>query len=160
MSLNIYIYVLKQSSDKWKLCIITHDIVYKIWFDFLCFNATFSNISAISWQPVLVVEEAEVPNNSYKTITNTAWVRAQFCKLQKGCTRFAVASDKVYQNLQSTTQKTKDRLTRTSLKTRSESSCSGRVSSSCSTCDTLRVTVKRHKHHLIWKSCWRPVYVN
>ena len=25
--------------------------------DFLCFNATFSNISAISWRPVLVVEE-------------------------------------------------------------------------------------------------------
>jgi hypothetical protein len=25
---------------------------------FGCFNATFSNISAISWQPVLVVEEA------------------------------------------------------------------------------------------------------
>jgi hypothetical protein len=25
---------------------------------FWCFNATFSNISAISWRPVLVVEEA------------------------------------------------------------------------------------------------------
>ena len=36
-------------------------------------------------------------NNSYKPITNTAWVRAQFCKLQKGCTRLAAASDKVYQ---------------------------------------------------------------
>ena len=30
---------------------------------------------------------------------NTAWVRARFCKLQKGCTRLAVASDKVYQLL-------------------------------------------------------------
>jgi len=28
--------------------------------DLLCFNATFSNISAISWRPVLVVEEAGV----------------------------------------------------------------------------------------------------
>jgi hypothetical protein len=36
-------------------------------------------------------------NNSYKPITNTAWVRAQLCKLQKGCTRLAAASDKVYQ---------------------------------------------------------------
>jgi len=27
-------------------------------FDFWCFNATFSNISAISWRPFLVVEEA------------------------------------------------------------------------------------------------------
>jgi hypothetical protein len=38
-------------------------------------------------------------NNSYKAITNTAWVRALLCKLQKGCTRIAAASDKVYQLL-------------------------------------------------------------
>ena len=30
-------------------------------FDLWGFNATFSNISAISWRPVLVVEEAGVP---------------------------------------------------------------------------------------------------
>ena len=40
-----------------------------------------------------------LPNNSYKHITNTAWVRARFCKLQKGYTRLAAASDKVYQLL-------------------------------------------------------------
>jgi len=28
------------------------------------FNATFSNISAILWRPVLVVEEAEVPGEN------------------------------------------------------------------------------------------------
>jgi len=33
------------------------------------------------------------------TITNTAWVRTRLCKLQKGCTRIAAASDKVYQFL-------------------------------------------------------------
>jgi hypothetical protein len=33
----------------------------------------------------------------YKPITNTAWVRARLCKLQKGCTRLAATSDKVYQ---------------------------------------------------------------
>ena len=38
-------------------------------------------------------------NSSYKPITNTAWVRAQLCKLQKGCTWLAAASDKVYQLL-------------------------------------------------------------
>jgi hypothetical protein len=38
-------------------------------------------------------------NSSYKPITNTAWVRAQLCKLQKGCTRLAATSDKVYQLL-------------------------------------------------------------
>jgi hypothetical protein len=32
--------------------------IYKDDLDFLVFNATFSNISAISWRPVLVVEEA------------------------------------------------------------------------------------------------------
>jgi hypothetical protein len=42
---------------------------------------------------------AGLPNNSYKPITNTAWVRARLCKLQKGCTRLAVASDKAYQLL-------------------------------------------------------------
>ena len=36
-----------------------------------------------------------LPNNSYKPITNTAWVRVRLCKLQKGCTRLAAASDKV-----------------------------------------------------------------
>jgi hypothetical protein len=35
-------------------------------------------------------------NNSYKPITNRAWVLARLCKLQKGCTRLAAASDKVY----------------------------------------------------------------
>ena len=41
----------------------------------------------------------ELPNNSYKPITNTAWVSARLCKLQKGCTRLASASDKDYQLL-------------------------------------------------------------
>ena len=40
-----------------------------------------------------------LPNNSYKPITDTAWVRARLCKLQKGCTRLAATSDKVYQLL-------------------------------------------------------------
>ena len=42
---------------------------------------------------------AGLPNNSYKPITNTAWVHARLCKLQKGCTRLATASDKVYKLL-------------------------------------------------------------
>ena len=40
-----------------------------------------------------------LPNNSNKSITNTAWVRAWLCNLQKGCTRLADASDKVYLSL-------------------------------------------------------------
>ena len=38
-------------------------------------------------------------HNSFKPITNTAWVRARLCKLQKGCTRLAAESDKAYQLL-------------------------------------------------------------
>jgi hypothetical protein len=30
---------------------------------------------------------------------SAAWIRARLCKLQKGCTRLAAASDKVYQLL-------------------------------------------------------------
>ena len=37
-----------------------------IWLDFWCFNATFSNISAISCRPVLVVEEAGVPGENHR----------------------------------------------------------------------------------------------
>jgi hypothetical protein len=40
-----------------------------------------------------------LPINSYKPITYMAWVRVQLCKLQKGCTRLAAASDNVYQLL-------------------------------------------------------------
>ena len=37
-----------------------------IWYDwFIVFNATFSNISAISWRPVLVVVEARVPRENH-----------------------------------------------------------------------------------------------
>ena len=42
---------------------------------------------------------------------------------------------------QSITQKTEDRAIRTPLKTENELGCSGRINSSCSTCDTRRVTL-------------------
>ena len=44
-------------------------------------------------------------------------------------------------DLQNTTQKTKDRATRTPLKTGCEHMCPGRVSSSCSTSGTRGVTL-------------------
>jgi hypothetical protein len=43
--------------------------------------------------------------------------------------------------LQTITQKTKDRVTRIPLKTGDEIWCTGKVSSSCSTCGTLSVTL-------------------
>jgi hypothetical protein len=39
-------------------------------FEFLVFNATFSNISAISWRPVLVVEETRVPEENQRPWTS------------------------------------------------------------------------------------------
>ena len=42
---------------------------FVLWFDliwFIVFNATFSNISAISWWPVLVVEEGWVPGENHR----------------------------------------------------------------------------------------------
>jgi len=40
----------------------------RIWF--IVFNSTFSNILAISWQPVLVVEEAGVPRENHRPWAN------------------------------------------------------------------------------------------
>jgi hypothetical protein len=42
----------------------TNRLLDLIWF--IVFNATFSNISAISWRPVLVVEEARVPGVNHR----------------------------------------------------------------------------------------------
>jgi len=39
-----------------------------VWF--MVFNATFNNISAISWQPVLLVEETEVPREDHRPVTS------------------------------------------------------------------------------------------
>jgi hypothetical protein len=59
------------------LCIATHNkidqIIIFIPFDFILFivfNATFSNILAISWRPVLVVEEAGVPGENHRPWTS------------------------------------------------------------------------------------------
>jgi hypothetical protein len=38
--------------------------------DLCCFDANFSNISAISWRPVLVVEEAGVPGENHRPWAN------------------------------------------------------------------------------------------
>jgi len=38
--------------------------------NFFVLNATFSNISAISWRPVLVVEEAGVSGESHRPWTS------------------------------------------------------------------------------------------
>jgi hypothetical protein len=44
-----------------KIAIYSVDLI-----GFIVCNATFSNISAISWRPVLVVEEAGVPGENHR----------------------------------------------------------------------------------------------
>ena len=48
------------------------------------FNATSSNISAISWRPVLVVEEAGVPGEDHRQATGKLY----HLRLQVECTLF------------------------------------------------------------------------
>ena len=48
----------------WWLLTMLHWLID--WLIFWCFNATFSNISAISWRPVLVAEEAGVHGENHR----------------------------------------------------------------------------------------------
>ena len=50
------------------------------------FDATFSNISAISWRPVLVVEEAGVPERT--TDHGEATAKLSHLRLRVECTLF------------------------------------------------------------------------
>jgi hypothetical protein len=52
---------------------------------FIVFNATFNNISAISWRSVLLVEETGIPGEIYRPVTVTDQGRIQDFKLG-GCT--------------------------------------------------------------------------
>ena len=37
-----------------------------VWLGFMVLNATFNNISAISWQSVLLLEETRVPGENHR----------------------------------------------------------------------------------------------
>ena len=52
------------TGDEWRVFGALSDVIDWLLMDFLYFNAAFSNISAISWRPVLVVEEAGVPGEN------------------------------------------------------------------------------------------------
>ena len=77
------------------------------WIWFLVFNATFTNISAISWWPVLVVEEAGYPERT--TDPGQAigklyhlWLRVEytlFCNLQSWVQTHAVLVMGLYELL-------------------------------------------------------------
>ena len=46
--------------------ILVHQSNYRVWF--MVFNATFNNISVISWQSVLLVEETGVPGENHQPV--------------------------------------------------------------------------------------------
>ena len=54
-----------------KLCSNGFTIDLMLWC--IGFNATFSNISAISWRPVSVVEEAGVPRDNHRRWASNWW---------------------------------------------------------------------------------------
>ena len=76
-------------------------------FDFWCFNATFSNISAISWRPALVVKEAGVPGENHRpwasnwyTLSLAAVSRVHpFCNLQSWARTHAILVIGLYELL-------------------------------------------------------------
>ena len=68
-------------------------------FNWLVGMSHYRQLSKTKGQNDSISQVVGLPSNSYKPITNMAWVRARLCKLQKGCTRLAAASDKVYQLL-------------------------------------------------------------
>ena len=43
-------------------------INFMVWF--MAFNATFNNISVISWRTVLLVEETRVPGENHRTVAS------------------------------------------------------------------------------------------
>jgi hypothetical protein len=77
--------------------------------DFLVFSATFSTISAISWRPVLVVEEAKVPGENHRpwasnwyTLSLATASRVHplvFCNLQRRVRSHAVLVIGLYELL-------------------------------------------------------------
>ena len=42
--------------------------LYRVWF--MVFNATFNNISVISWQSVLLVEETRAPRENHRSVAS------------------------------------------------------------------------------------------
>ena len=120
----------------------------------MVFNATFNNISAISWRSVLLEEETgenHRPAASHWQTLSHSVVSRRVWRYQRGnhnpyieeqttqWPKVKVQKDK--QRSTKHTYKTKDRVTRTPLKTSGELRCSGRVSSSCSTSGTRRVNL-------------------
>jgi hypothetical protein len=44
--------------------------IIMVWFTIVVFNATFKNISVISWRSVLLVEEIRVPGENHRPVSS------------------------------------------------------------------------------------------
>ena len=58
-----------KGSYHWCTCTYTH-FNWMFWFSFMVFNATFNNISVISWWSVLLVEETGGAVENHRSVTS------------------------------------------------------------------------------------------
>jgi predicted thioredoxin/glutaredoxin len=56
---------------------VSHPQWFCFWLGFMVFNVTFNNISAISWQSVLLVEETGIPEEIHRPVVSH-WHTANF----------------------------------------------------------------------------------
>ena len=95
-------------------CVRILILFFSFWFDliwFIVFNATFSNISAISWRPVLVVGKPEYPEKTTDHGQATGKLAAAsrvhpFCNLQSRARTHAVLVIGLYELLGNPTTST------------------------------------------------------
>ena len=109
------------------------------------------------WPVVQCLHLAHYNRNFEDTLTCN---RSRKSKEDRQCNGNMKEDKGINNDLQNITHQNKVRVTRTPLKSGGELRCSGRVSSSSSTCITRGVTIKRYKLHLIWKLSRTLVCVN
>ena len=92
-----FVFLFKKTYGWWYIkCVIEKNNYFEDLIWFIVFNATFSNISAISWRPVLVVEEAGVPGEDHGQAAGKLYhlrLRVEctlFCNLQSQVRTHAV----------------------------------------------------------------------
>jgi hypothetical protein len=56
--------------SKWIPFLLTNEMIIKYRVRVMMFNATFNNISVISWRSVLLVEETEVPGENHRPVAS------------------------------------------------------------------------------------------
>ena len=99
------IYYLYNNQQK---AVLNRNSLNNLNFELLVFNATFSNISAISWQPVLVMEYPERTTDHGQATGQLYYLRLQvkcilFCNLQSRVRTHAILVIGLYELLDNPT---------------------------------------------------------